>query len=161
MQRTQHIGKTIKIGGTLMLTSSRNQFKGTVKSVKKGAVNDEIVIKLPGGTELTSIITETSTTAPLTQRGNRGNRTRKIILGDTGHGSGRHQTFSPQPALRKSKGSQDRFREQRSSCISRRRGRACGDRYLRKRKEVWTGSGKESHCDNKSTAYHSRCSCII
>jgi Molybdopterin-binding protein len=45
-----------------MLTSSRNQFKGTVKSVKKGAVNDEIVIKLPGGTELTSIITETSTT---------------------------------------------------------------------------------------------------
>ncbi|MGD9640608.1 MAG: molybdopterin-binding protein [Synergistaceae bacterium] len=46
-----------------MLTSSRNQFKGTVKSVKKGAVNDEIVIKLPGGTELTSIITETSTTA--------------------------------------------------------------------------------------------------
>ncbi len=43
-----------------MLTSSRNQFKGTVKSVKKGAVNDEIVIQ--GGTELTSIITETSTT---------------------------------------------------------------------------------------------------
>ncbi len=26
-------------------------------------MNDEIVIKLPGGTELTSIITETSTTA--------------------------------------------------------------------------------------------------
>lgn len=45
-----------------MLTSSRNQFKGIVKSVKKGAVNDEIIIKLPGGTELTSIITETSTT---------------------------------------------------------------------------------------------------
>ena len=45
-----------------MLTSSRNQFKGAVKSVKKGAVNDEIVIKLPGGAELTSIITETSTT---------------------------------------------------------------------------------------------------
>ena len=46
-----------------MLTSSRNQFKGTVKSVKKGAVNDEIIIRLPGGTEITSIITETSTTA--------------------------------------------------------------------------------------------------
>ena len=45
-----------------MLTSSRNQFKGAVKPVKKGAVNDEIVIKLPGGAELTSIITETSTT---------------------------------------------------------------------------------------------------
>lgn len=46
-----------------MLTSSRNQFKGMVTSVKKGAVNDEIVIKLSGGTELTSIITETSTQA--------------------------------------------------------------------------------------------------
>ncbi|HPX03293.1 MAG TPA: TOBE domain-containing protein [Synergistaceae bacterium] len=46
-----------------MLTSSRNQFKGTVKSIKKGAVNDEIVIKLSGGTELTAIITETSTAA--------------------------------------------------------------------------------------------------
>lgn len=44
-----------------MLTSSRNQFKGTVKTVKKGAVNDEIVMKLPGGTELTAIITNTST----------------------------------------------------------------------------------------------------
>lgn len=44
-----------------MLTSSRNKFKGTVKSVKKGAVNDEIVIKLSGGTEITAIITNTST----------------------------------------------------------------------------------------------------
>ncbi len=44
-----------------MLTSSRNQFKGTVKSIKKGAVNDEIVIKLTGGTELTAIITSAST----------------------------------------------------------------------------------------------------
>jgi len=44
-----------------MLASSRNQFKGTVASVKKGAVNDEIVIKLPSGAELTAIITETST----------------------------------------------------------------------------------------------------
>lgn len=46
-----------------MLTSSRNQFKGKVKSVKKGAVNDEIIIKLPSGAELTAIITETSTEA--------------------------------------------------------------------------------------------------
>ena len=45
-----------------MLTSSRNQFKGTVKSIKKGAVNDEIVIKLSGGTEH-AIITETSSSA--------------------------------------------------------------------------------------------------
>jgi len=44
-----------------MLTSSRNKFKGTVQSVKKGAVNDEIVIKLAGGSEITAIITDTST----------------------------------------------------------------------------------------------------
>ncbi len=44
-----------------MLTSSRNQFKGIVTSVKKGAVNDEVVMKLSGGTELTAIITDTST----------------------------------------------------------------------------------------------------
>ncbi len=46
-----------------MLTSSRNQFKGTVKAIKKGTVNDEIVIQLTGGTEITSVITQTSTTA--------------------------------------------------------------------------------------------------
>lgn len=44
-----------------MLTSSRNQLKGVVTSVKSGAVNDEIVIKLAGGTELTAIITSAST----------------------------------------------------------------------------------------------------
>lgn len=44
-----------------MLTSSRNQFKGKVTSIKKGAVNDEITIKLCGGTELTAVITNTST----------------------------------------------------------------------------------------------------
>lgn len=44
-----------------MLTSSRNQFNGTVISVKKGAVNDEIIIKLSGGTEMTAVITSSST----------------------------------------------------------------------------------------------------
>lgn len=43
-----------------MLTSSRNQFKGTVASVKRGAVNDEVIIKLKGGAELTAVITRTS-----------------------------------------------------------------------------------------------------
>ena len=46
-----------------MLTSSRNQFCGKVTSVKKGAVNDEVVIKLAGGTELTAVITAASTEA--------------------------------------------------------------------------------------------------
>lgn len=43
-----------------MLTSSRNQLKGTVASVKMGAVNDEVIIKLRGGAELTAVITRTS-----------------------------------------------------------------------------------------------------
>ncbi|TFF98089.1 MAG: transporter [Promethearchaeota archaeon] len=40
--------------------SARNQLKGTVKKVKKGPVNAEITIELPGGTEITSIITISS-----------------------------------------------------------------------------------------------------
>jgi molybdopterin-binding protein len=41
-------------------TSARNQLKGTVKSVTHGAVNSEIVIALPGGIEIVSIITKRS-----------------------------------------------------------------------------------------------------
>ena len=44
-----------------MQTSARNQFKGKVTAIKNGAVNDEITIQLPGGTELTAIITSAST----------------------------------------------------------------------------------------------------
>ena len=44
-----------------MLTSARNQFRGKVIGIKTGAVNDEVAIKLPGGTELTAVITCTST----------------------------------------------------------------------------------------------------
>ena len=44
-----------------MKTSARNQFTGTVTEVKKGAVNDEIVITLPGGPRITAIVTGAST----------------------------------------------------------------------------------------------------
>ena len=95
-----------------MLTSSRNQFKGTVKSIKKGAVNDEIVIKLSGGTELTAIITETSTAALGLKEGAEAIALVKaswvILAADRGH-----QAFSPQPAPRHGKGSQDRIGKQR------------------------------------------------
>lgn len=40
--------------------SARNQLKGTIKKVTKGAVNSEVKIELPGGTEITSIITNAS-----------------------------------------------------------------------------------------------------
>jgi molybdopterin-binding protein len=43
-----------------MKISARNTLKGTVKSVKEGAVNNEIIIQLAGGAEITSIITKTS-----------------------------------------------------------------------------------------------------
>jgi len=43
-----------------MQISARNVLKGTVKSVNHGAVNSEIVIELPGGQELVSIITKSS-----------------------------------------------------------------------------------------------------
>jgi molybdopterin-binding protein len=46
-----------------MRLSARNVLKGTVKSVNHGAVNSEIVLELPGGAELVSIITKTSAEA--------------------------------------------------------------------------------------------------
>lgn len=43
-----------------MQISARNVLKGSVKSVTHGAVNSEVVIELPGGAEIVSIITKSS-----------------------------------------------------------------------------------------------------
>jgi molybdopterin-binding protein len=43
-----------------MKLSARNVIKGTVKSVTHGAVNSEVVLELPGGAKLVSIITKQS-----------------------------------------------------------------------------------------------------
>jgi molybdopterin-binding protein len=40
-----------------MKISSRNQLKGTIKIIKKGPINTEVVVSLPGGSEIVSIIT--------------------------------------------------------------------------------------------------------
>lgn len=43
-----------------MKISARNLLKGKVKSLTHGAVNSEIVVELPGGAEIVSIITKSS-----------------------------------------------------------------------------------------------------
>jgi molybdopterin-binding protein len=43
-----------------MKLSARNQLKARVKSVTHGAVNSEVVLELPGGELLVSIITRAS-----------------------------------------------------------------------------------------------------
>lgn len=43
-----------------MKLSARNILKGKVVKVTKGAVNSEVIIQLPGGEKLVSIITNTS-----------------------------------------------------------------------------------------------------
>jgi molybdopterin-binding protein len=43
-----------------MKLSARNVLKGTVVSVNHGAVNSEVVLQLPGGAQLVSIITRQS-----------------------------------------------------------------------------------------------------
>jgi molybdopterin-binding protein len=43
-----------------MKLSARNVLKGKVKKIVQGAVNSEVIIELPGGAEITSIITKTS-----------------------------------------------------------------------------------------------------
>ena len=44
-------------------TSARNQFVGTVTGVRAGAVNDEVVLTLPGGARIVAIVTRDSTQA--------------------------------------------------------------------------------------------------
>jgi molybdopterin-binding protein len=43
-----------------MKISARNNLKGKVKKVSPGSVNTEVVVELPGGIELVSIITKVS-----------------------------------------------------------------------------------------------------
>ncbi len=43
-----------------MKISARNVLSGKVKSIKAGAVNDEIIVKLTGGDEVVAIITRES-----------------------------------------------------------------------------------------------------
>ncbi|NLA39036.1 MAG: TOBE domain-containing protein [Methanomicrobiales archaeon] len=44
-----------------MEVSSRNQLKGTIKLIKKGPINSEVTVVLPGGIEIVSVITTYST----------------------------------------------------------------------------------------------------
>jgi molybdopterin-binding protein len=43
-----------------MKISARNFIKGKVKKITVGAVNTEVLVELPGGVEVVSIITKTS-----------------------------------------------------------------------------------------------------
>jgi molybdopterin-binding protein len=43
-----------------MKISARNVFKGVVKELEHGAVNSEVIVELPGGLEVVSIITKHS-----------------------------------------------------------------------------------------------------
>ncbi|RKP47460.1 TOBE domain-containing protein [Trinickia fusca] len=49
------------IGRIGMKTSARNQLYGTVSSVKRGAVNDEVALALPGGQAIVAVLTHEST----------------------------------------------------------------------------------------------------
>ncbi len=43
-----------------MKISARNIIKGKIKTVNPGAVNTEVVVTLPGGSEIVSVITKSS-----------------------------------------------------------------------------------------------------
>jgi molybdopterin-binding protein len=47
-------------GGVIMKLSARNILKGKVVKVIPGAVNTEVIIELPGGAQIVSIITKES-----------------------------------------------------------------------------------------------------
>jgi molybdopterin-binding protein len=44
-----------------MKVSARNVLKGRVKNIKHGAVNSEVVLQLPNGLEIVSVVTKAST----------------------------------------------------------------------------------------------------
>jgi molybdopterin-binding protein len=44
----------------MMKISARNILKGKIKKVVRGAVNSEVVVELPGGIEVVSVITNNS-----------------------------------------------------------------------------------------------------
>jgi len=46
-----------------MKISARNILKGKVKQVNTGAVNAEVILELPGGANITAIITKESATS--------------------------------------------------------------------------------------------------
>ena len=43
-----------------MKISARNILKGKVKQIKVGAINTEVIVELPGGAKIVSIITKES-----------------------------------------------------------------------------------------------------
>jgi molybdate transport system regulatory protein len=51
------------IGRIGMKTSARNQLYGTVESMTRGAVNDEVSLALPGGQHIVAVLTHESTEA--------------------------------------------------------------------------------------------------
>jgi molybdopterin-binding protein len=53
----------------IMRISARNILKGKVKKVTTGAVNSEVIITLPGGPEIVSIITKESANSLGLKRG--------------------------------------------------------------------------------------------
>lgn len=46
-----------------MKISARNQLVGVVKSIASGAVNGEVVVELPGGSQIVSIVTNDAITS--------------------------------------------------------------------------------------------------
>jgi molybdate transport system regulatory protein len=44
-----------------MLTSARNQLRGKVSAIQRGAVNDEVEISLPDGQKIVAVLTHSST----------------------------------------------------------------------------------------------------
>ena len=53
-----------------MEMSARNQLKGTVKVIKHGDIVGEVVIELPDGQQITSVITEDAIQSLQLQEGN-------------------------------------------------------------------------------------------
>jgi molybdopterin-binding protein len=52
--------ETFRQGGSHMKLSARNILKGKVVTIKPGAINTEVILELPGGAQIVSVITKES-----------------------------------------------------------------------------------------------------
>ncbi len=53
-----------------MEMSARNQLKGTIKSIKHDSIMAEVIIELPGGQQITSVITTDAVNSLQLKEGN-------------------------------------------------------------------------------------------
>ena len=97
----KHADRDLRVLGRLsMRTSARNQWSGKVAKIRRGAVNDEVEIKLAGGDRIVAMITHESVENLGLEVGRRGDCAGEGVVGHRGH----RRRHAPEPVGAQSTG---------------------------------------------------------